>query len=489
MGKGTAKERTMISIITSTYNRADRLKRAIKSVLKQTYPDWEMIIVDDNSKDHTKEIAERFVELDSRIVYIRRTKNFGNDTKPKNAGIMASKGEYICFLDDDNEFRPEHLAILLREIEKDPPVDVVYGDRWLVCDPGTPHPIKPQLGFTHEFDPAFLMQRNFIDSSDILVKRKALFDVGGFDEGPDNNKYIDWNLYVRMTKAGMKFRKAHAVITNYHLHKGMKSLRVKTKGDTETTFVPNWDPYDVEVEMPYLGNEVRVPRVAVYTLTYDRLKYTKQSFASLKKTAGYLYDHYVVDNGSKDGTQEWLKENIDEDKLILNEKNVGISKASNQAVDLIKQHGGYDIIVKWDNDCIGLTKNWLTKMIEIWKSNHMFALSCYVQGLADHPGGASRLGFGLVKGELVGVTKHLGGICHFVDARAYDVFRWDENSFLHGVQDLEFSQWLQFHQYSMGYLENYFVSHGPMGTELQKKDYPDYFERRIKERQTRYEAT
>jgi hypothetical protein len=125
-------------------------------------------------------------------------------------------------------------------------------------------------------------------------------------------------------------------------------------------------------------------------------------------------------------------------------------------------------------------------MVEIWKSNHMMALSCYVQGLVDNPGGAPRLGFGTIKGEMVGVTKHLGGICHFVDAHAYDTFRWDEHSFLHGVQDMEMSQYLQYNGYSMGYLENYFVSHGP-GTEQQKKDYPEYFQRRIKEKQTKYD--
>jgi hypothetical protein len=148
----------------------------------------------------------------------------------------------------------------------------------------------------------------------------------------------------------------------------------------------------------------------------------------------------------------------------------------------------YDIIVKWDNDCIGLTKGWLGKMVEIWQSNHMMALSCYVQGLKDNPGGAPRLGFGTVRGEMIGVTKHLGGICHFVDAHAYDTFKWDENSFLHGVQDMEMSQYLQYHGYSMGYLENYFVSHGPQGTEKQKKDFPSYFERRTIEKQTCYDS-
>jgi len=473
----------MISVILSTYNRADRLKKAIKSVLNQTYKDLELIIVDDNSKDNTKKVVNSF--KDDRIKYIKRTKNFGNDTKPKNEGILASTGEYIAFLDDDNEFRPDHLIILLKKMKEDERFDIIYGDRWLTDETGR---ITPQLGISKDYDPAFLMQRNYIDTSDVLIKREALFDVGGFDER--YKKYIDWNLWVRLSKYGKHFKRVPQVITDYHLHSNMKSNTVKTKKDTETIFAPDWDPYDLEIELPYLGKEPREPKVAIYTLTYDRFKYTKKSFESLRKTAEYPFDHFVVDNGSTDGTVDYLNEEYKEGRLKrikLNPTNEGISKASNDAIDMIKHHNGYDIIVKFDNDCIALTKGWLAKMVELWKVNHTFALSCYVQGLMDNPGGAPRMGYGTVKEELLGVTKHLGGICVFVDAHAYDKFRWDEEAFLHGVQDMEFSQHLIFTGHTLAYMENYFVSHGILGTEQQKKDFPEYFERRKKEKQTRYD--
>jgi hypothetical protein len=110
-----------------------------------------------------------------------------------------------------------------------------------------------------------------------------------------------------------------------------------------------------------------------------------------------------------------------------------------------------------------------------------------VQGLRDNPGGAPRLGYGKINNELVGMTRHLGGLLHFVSARAYDKFRWDEMDHLHGVQDLEFSQWLLTNGYQMGYLENYFIEHID-GTQGQEKKYPDYFNRRKLEKTTRYES-
>jgi len=91
-----------ISIILSTYNRKNLLKKAIKSVLLQTFKDFELIVVDDCSTDKTQELVKNFKSKDKRIKYFRMKKNFGNDSQPKNVGILKSEGEYIAFLDDDD---------------------------------------------------------------------------------------------------------------------------------------------------------------------------------------------------------------------------------------------------------------------------------------------------------------------------------------------------------------------------------------------------
>lgn len=468
---------TKVSIITSTYNRCNRLAKAIESVQKQTFQDYEHIIVDDGSTDGTAEIVKGF--NDPKIKYIKRPKNFGTDTRPKNDGILKAQGEYIAFLDDDCEYRPDHLQALVSELDKQPEnIPLVYGDRWLVDETKS---IGDQLGITSDFNAALLMQRNYIDMSDVLVRKQALYDVGGFDE--EYRKYVDWNLWVRLNKYGYDFKHVPLILTDYHLHSGMKSNRPE---DEKGFSQPAWDPYDCIVELNYLGIKPE-PRVAIFTLTYDRLEYTKACFEALHKTARYKFDHYVVDNGSTDGTIAYM------DNVQLktgspvwfhsNMSNIGISAASNQAVQKILKNG-YDIIIKVDNDCHFENTGWLEAMVKVWKSNHRLALSCYVQGLKDNPGGAPRFTRGKIAGETIGMTKHLGGICHFVDARAYKNWRWDESSFLHGMQDLEFSQYLLSIGYQMGYLENWFCTHID-GTEGQHKKYPEYFERRKQEKQTR----
>ena len=460
----------MISVVITTHaKRAKLCKRAIESVLAQTYHDFEIIVVDDASTDDTEQVVKGI--KDPRIKYFKRKRSRGLQGICKNKGIRESKGKYIAFLDSDNTYRPDHLKALLAQFERGLAIelDVVYGDRWVIQGD------KAGIGIYQDFSLPALLDHNYIDTSDVLIRRDALYEVGGWDER--YKRFADWNLFLRMAKAGMEFKRIPQILTDYHV--GEDSI-------SHDPITDMWDPHDLEIRLPHLGS-VPFVKVAVYSITYDRLGYTKKSFESLEKTAGYPYDHFVIDNGSRDGTNAWLKKNFEKERLILNKDNKGISIASNQALELIKQSDKYDVIVKFDNDCMCLTSNWLDKMVEIYKSNHLLALSPYVQGLIDHPGGAPRLGYGRIRGELVGITQHLGGICHFVSAKAYELWRWEENSPLHGVQDLEFSQYLTKLGYQMAYLENFFVSHGPLGTQAQEKDYKNYFERRKVEKIRRYE--
>ena len=287
-------EEPIVSVITSTYNRSEKLIRAINSVIDQSFEDWEMIVVDDASTDDTE---DRVGEIDDdRVKYIKLGKNFGNDTRPKNTGIMTAKGRYIAFLDDDNVYRKDHLQALVSAMEKSN-VDCVYGDRFLTVDG------EPQgLGVYSEYNPMLLLVRNYIDTSDVLMKRETIFDLGGFDE--NYKKYIDWNLWVRAAKANKKFQRVPLVLTDYYIDDDSKSKREE---DTVNN-MPAWNPMDCEVRLDYLGKKEPL-KVAIFSLTYDRLEYTKECFDSMYKTAGYPIDvHVIVDNGSKDGTIEWVKE-------------------------------------------------------------------------------------------------------------------------------------------------------------------------------------
>lgn len=113
----------LFSIIIPTYNRAHILPRTIASVLAQTYSNWECIIVDDGSTDTTKDFITSY--SDTRIKYVYQQN--AERSAARNNGIRHAQGEYICFLDSDDEYLPEHLEVLKDAIARiDSPIHAMY---------------------------------------------------------------------------------------------------------------------------------------------------------------------------------------------------------------------------------------------------------------------------------------------------------------------------------------------------------------------------
>ena len=95
------------SIILPTYNRANLISKAIRSVVYQTYQNWELIVVDDGSTDNTKKVVEEFVRADNRIIYLSQKNK--ERSAARNNGIKCAAGEFICFLDSDDLYYKTHL--------------------------------------------------------------------------------------------------------------------------------------------------------------------------------------------------------------------------------------------------------------------------------------------------------------------------------------------------------------------------------------------
>lgn len=102
------------SIIIPSYNRADVLGETIKTVIQQTFLDWECIIVDDGSTDHTKEVIQQIIQNENRVRYVFQEN--AERSVARNTGIINACGNYICFLDSDDEFLENHLITLYQDI-------------------------------------------------------------------------------------------------------------------------------------------------------------------------------------------------------------------------------------------------------------------------------------------------------------------------------------------------------------------------------------
>ena len=168
-----------VSVIVPTYNCADFVGGALQSVLRQTYHDFELIVVDDGSQDHTAEVVKGFGQ---HVVYIRQ-QNAGV-AAARNQGIRESKGKYFAFLDADDTWEPRKLEEQVRILEEDPETALVCTDFTLIMPDG--NKITSFLGRCRHVRSgnAFneVIQENFILTSSVLLRRSCLTEVGMFDE-------------------------------------------------------------------------------------------------------------------------------------------------------------------------------------------------------------------------------------------------------------------------------------------------------------------
>lgn len=229
------------------------------------------------------------------------------------------------------------------------------------------------------------------------------------------------------------------------------------------------------------------PRLAIFSLTRDRIEYTQACFEKLWETNPNMPEHLVIDNGSQDGTQQWLSEECARRPFlqrIQNDQNVGIARGTEQAVAFWNRTNPRpDVLIKIDNDCLVKTPDILRKIQGIYAAlmehpgNTQFILSPRVQGINKQP---KRDGGCRVLNYTIGWTGIVGGLFQCVPFEFYQRFRFPENMEpAYGQDDLLCDSWRQLGGRN-GYIEELEVEHYET-TDGQAQRYPWYFRRRIEE--------
>ena len=180
-----------ISIIVPCYNQAQYLDEALQSVLNQTYTHWECIIVNDGSVDNTEEVAKKWVERDSRFIYIK--KENGGLSSARNYGISNAKGIYILPLDADDIISSDYALLAVKSFQDDTSLKVVY------CKA---EKFENEEGLWHlpPFSLKALAMQNMIFCTALF--RKSDWDlVGGYDEKM-NFGWEDWEFWIAVLKNG-----------------------------------------------------------------------------------------------------------------------------------------------------------------------------------------------------------------------------------------------------------------------------------------------
>ncbi len=313
------KKRPLISVLMPVYNPPEKwLVRAIESVRRQLYDNWELCIADDASKaPHVRAVLARYQKKDPRIKIVRRETN-GHISATSNDALALAHGEFIALLDHDDEIRPHALACVALELDRHPDADLIYTDEDKIDENGHryDHYFKP------DWNPDLFNVQNYI--SHLGVYRTLLVrEVGGFRVGYEGSQ--DWDLAMRVVERTAPERIRHIPKILYHWRSvpGSTALLIGAKSyavtAAEKVITEHFARTGVTATLsPTKGSYWRVhypipqpaPLVSLIIPTRNRLNVLRPCIESIVAHTTYPnYEIVIVDNDSDDpDTLTYLRE-------------------------------------------------------------------------------------------------------------------------------------------------------------------------------------
>jgi glycosyltransferase involved in cell wall biosynthesis len=206
-----------VSIIMPAYNAGKYIAESIDSVMAQTYNNWELIIIDDESVDNTASIVKKYLITEKRISYLWQ-KN-GKQGKARNEGIKKTDGEYIAFIDADDIWLPEKLSKQIVQLNQNC-VDLVFGYSFELSYGQKTSVTRGRGKGLYAADSAinFLVFHDAFLMSTVLVKRSAILAAKGFEEDERIQYCEDWHLWLKLALRGLSFYSDASIVGYYRLH-------------------------------------------------------------------------------------------------------------------------------------------------------------------------------------------------------------------------------------------------------------------------------
>jgi len=205
-GRALGQRAPLVSVVLPTYNRAGYVAESLESCLRQTYPNLELIVVDDGSVDATEQIVRSYP--DARIRYLRKHRNEGLP-EALNTGFALASGDYLTWTSDDNRYAPEAIETMLGFLEAHPEVDFVYAGMYRIDEQGH------CAGRWLPGPPAELYKENRVGAC-FLYRRRVYEVIGRFD--PRYTLAEDYEYWLRVMQ---QFRMCalEAPLLHYRRHK------------------------------------------------------------------------------------------------------------------------------------------------------------------------------------------------------------------------------------------------------------------------------
>lgn len=362
-------EGPLVSVVMPTWNREETVAAAIESVLEQHYATWELIVADDGSTDGTREVVRGYVQADPRVRLLERAHQ--GVSAVRNAALDAARGEYVAFLDADNTWRPDFLALSLGVLVGDPePVAVFSGMRIHRAD-------KPDVFRGGDVSPMDLRFGNSIDMNVLIVRSAAIEEVGQFDESI--KRWVDYDLILRLSGLG-SMRYLPFVGCDYL--DDSRPDRITSSESANWVFVVmakqtmDWEAADRELSQ-------RVPgRVSVVTIAYeDHARTLRAVDRVLESTDGADVEVVIVDNGSRPAVGRVLSARYALNprvRYLRLPRNLNFATGSNVGF----AHSTGEFVMFLNNDT-AVKDGWLEPLVDRLRSSEAFA----VQPLLLYPNG------------------------------------------------------------------------------------------------------
>jgi glycosyltransferase involved in cell wall biosynthesis len=210
-----------VSIIMPTYNRAFIIKRAINSILNQTFSNYELIICDDGSTDNTEELLKRDYARyfkSGKFIYLK-LEHYGV-SKARNMGLKRSNGDLVAYLDSDNLWKPEFLEKMVGLFDSNPKFKSAY------CALQAYNQVKNEHYILNSpYNRNKIVMGNYIDLN-VFVHRRELYELfGGFNESLE--RLVDWDLILRYTEKDEPLF-LDEILAQYYIHKKFDNISLKS---------------------------------------------------------------------------------------------------------------------------------------------------------------------------------------------------------------------------------------------------------------------
>lgn len=217
MDNSVKKGQDLVSIIMPAYNAAAFIKDSILSVLRQTYVNWELLVVDDGSTDNTAVIVNDFLAQDNRIIYYKQANS--RLGAARNTGFRLAKGDWIAFLDADDLWANNKLEVQLMFVAKqNMPVDVVFSAGYYLRG-GQLSPYDTLTGYYAGKDLYVrLLKHNHIPVLSAMMRRPFSNQIGLQDTATIAFGNEDWDYWLRGCRADGRFLGIDQRLFQYRLH-------------------------------------------------------------------------------------------------------------------------------------------------------------------------------------------------------------------------------------------------------------------------------